>query len=116
MMVWVEIDAGEMGLIIPIRIFRNERDALLSRASIAVMSKAEAVRAIRRQVFARDRFTCTHCGKNVMWHTGHMHERVWKSRGGEVSLANCTTLCYDCHLNDTQAGHGGRRPQFSKSS
>ncbi len=106
--VWVEIDNGAV-----IRVFKNERDAVLSGKVVEQRPKAEAVKFIRLLVFRRDKYACTHCGAEVTWYAGHMHERVWKGRGGEVSVDNCTTLCSECHRNDPVAGHGNRRLQFS---
>lgn len=82
-----------------------------------------AVEVIRREVFKRDSWRCTHCGEAVAWNTGHMHEKQPRGRivevfphvyvGGEISVDNCTTLCYNCHMN-TDAGHGERRPRFGE--
>ena len=111
--VWVQIATNPLRVV---RIFKNQRAASLLvgfEDIVRYILKASAVGNIRKQVFERDGYACTHCGKEVTWNTGHMHERVWKGRGGEVSVDNCTVLCYDCHMNDPVAGHGKRKPQFS---
>ena len=111
--VWVELSAE--GCVI--RIFRTRRDAAEAELAFPInhVDRAEAVKDIRRQVFERDGYSCTHCGKAINWDTGHLHERLWRGRGGEMSLDNSTTLCYSCHLNDPVAGHGKRQPQFTRS-
>lgn len=117
--VWVELDVSVDVNVV--RIFKNrvaaarfvESSAQQPNHRVVEILKASAVGSIRRQVFKRDGFTCVHCGASVTWLTGHMHEREWKGRGGEVSVANCVTLCYSCHLNDPVAGHGKRKPQFT---
>ena len=115
--VWVELKySKDERTINVIRIFKSRKAAILRLPFGAVIDeilKASAVCNIRRQVFKRDGYTCTHCGKSVTWDTGHMHERVWKGRGGEVSVENCVCLCAQCHLDDPVAGHGKRRLQFS---
>ena len=111
--VWCELSAeGRV-----IRIFRNRRKAAEAELAFPVdlVDRAEAVKDIRRQVFERDGYSCTHCGKAINWDTGHLHERLWRGRGGEMSLENSTTLCFACHTYDKVAGHGARQPQFGKT-
>jgi hypothetical protein len=109
-MCWTEI--GDAGL--PIRIFKNRMQAVEAGCPLggAYMLRAAVVESIRRQVFERDKFKCTHCGCPVTWRSGEMHERKWRGRGGEISLENSTTLCYPCHQSDPVAGHGKRQPQW----
>lgn len=113
--VWVDMLAGKC-----VRIFKVGKVAVreggLNGHTLAQMEKAQAVSEIRHAVFARDEYKCTHCGADVTWegfHAGHMHEKIWRGRGGEQSVSNCVCLCYDCHLNDPVAGHGNRKPQWS---
>ena len=111
--VWVELaPEGTFA----IRIFKNAKAAAASAAwlvgHVVQVSRVRAVRDIRARVFARDRFACTHCGADVTWHSGQLHERQWRGRGGEVSVENCTTLCYSCHQSDPKGGHGNRKPQW----
>lgn len=55
---------------------------------------------LRFEVFKRDNFTCTYCGRNVKddkikLHCDHIHP---KSNGGLDALENLTTSCEDCNL------------------
>jgi len=100
-----------------IRIFRNFKlacGALSYPSRIAHMLRATAVEDIRRQVWERDNKRCTHCGTMVRWHIMQLHERIWRGRGGEVSIDNSVTLCADCHQNSEVAGHGTRQVRWSK--
>ena len=112
--VWVELSDD----LHTIRIFRNAKDAGKSPAwdagRVALAIRARATEDLRRAVFTRDGYACTHCGAVVDWQSGEMHERQWRGRGGEMSLENSTTLCRACHSNDPVAGHGKRQPQWSK--
>lgn len=118
--VWVELAPCCTGSldVHAIRIFKNSKAAFSSSAwadcRVVLADRAIATKDIRAAVFQRDGYACTHCGKAVTWETGHLHERVWRGRGGEMSLDNSTTLCVSCHLNDPVAGHGKRQPQFIK--
>lgn len=108
---WVELDLPALN---PIAIFKNQKQAILAGVTYGPMVYGEAVEKIRRAVFERDQFACTHCGEDVTWggvRRGHMHERVWRGKGGQISVANSTTLCYNCHMN-SPAGHGSRKPQW----
>lgn len=117
---WVELSKDRQ----PVRIFRSNKAAhlaALAGETIARMPYRMAVEIIRRAVFCRDKWKCTHGGEPITWTSGHMHERqprgkivqvapgVWV--GGEVSLDNGTTLCYSCHMK-TDAGHGKRQVRF----
>ena|ERR1700722_13255155 len=110
-MVWTEI--GDSSL--PIRIFKNRKQAVMAGCLLggAYMLRAIAVESIRRQIWKRDGHTCTHCGAIVSWFTMQMHERIWRGRGGEISLDNGTCLCDNCHADDEVAGHGKRKIQWS---
>ena len=114
-MVWVEI-GSENGL--PIRIFKNQKTAYRSGSwdKIAYVLRSMAVSEIRNQIWKRDNKRCTHCGNTVLWCVMQMHERIWRGRGGEVSIENGTCLCADCHQNSEVAGHGKRRVRFGESS
>ncbi len=104
----------------PVEIFRNQKQALENQPPpdfvIAEFPRAKAVETIRRAVFERDNYTCTNCGDaSLSWSSGHMHEKVWRSKGGNISVANGITLCATCHLDDNIVGHGERKPQWSAS-
>jgi 5-methylcytosine-specific restriction endonuclease McrA len=107
----VYVELGEEGQ--PIRIFNNQKAAAAANVVyVALMTYSTAVKSIRRQIWERDGRRCTHCGAPVSWTTMQMHERTWRGRGGEISLANGTTLCYNDHKRDPIAGHGKRQPQW----
>lgn len=111
--VWVEI-SGEG---VPVRIFRNKKAWVASgcgEEDSVEMVKAAAVFEIRAQVYIRQEGLCLNCKDPVKWdgslfERAHLHEKISKGKGGEVSLTNCIILCCDCHLN---GAHGDRKPQF----
>jgi 5-methylcytosine-specific restriction endonuclease McrA len=112
---WVEVDSAGN----PLTIFKNHKQAIIASVTIVQMVYGVAAEKIRHAVFSRDNFTCTHCGACISLNgdgaqRGHMHERQWRGKGGLISMENSTTLCYDCHIN-SDAGHGMRRPQWSKN-
>ena len=108
-MVWVEI--GDDGR--AVRLFKNLK-ATAGVTRVLYMLRASAVEDIRRQVWERDNKRCTHCGTMVGWHIMQLHERVWRGRGGAMSVENGCTLCADCHQNSEVAGHGTRQIRWSK--
>lgn len=117
-MVWVGISVADQR---PSEIFRNHKLAMESlhgaAACVIQWPYKSAVEIIRRKVFERDNYTCTNCGDtSLTWASGHMHEKIWRGKGGNISLANGTTLCYTCHILNEEAGHGKRQPQWSKES
>lgn len=105
---WVEL--GPCGCW-PIRIFRNRVDAVTSDAYdkniVSQWARKDATEAIRRQVFARADGHCDRCGKAITSGQMHMHERVFRSHGGEVSLENCWALCKKCHTGEKYSEHPG---------
>lgn len=109
MMVWAEIDpySGHA-----IRIFRDRKALVESGVQFFTnVEKGLAVSQIRRAVFTRQERLCIRCGTVVTWGGSlfarmHMHEKKFKSQGGEVSLENCEGLCYSCHL-----GPRGKHPE-----
>jgi len=109
--VWVEF--GDDGKVL--RICKNQKTAV-GFFRIGFVLRTQAVEEIRRQIWERDNKRCTHCGTIVTWHMMNMHERVWRGRGGEVSVSNGTTLCESCHVDDPIAGHGKRKVRFGESS
>ena len=76
------------------------------------MEKSE-IAAVRQTIFARQNGHCLWCDKPLTPDQAHMHEKVFRSHGGEISLENSIILCYACHFGNKNA-HGGRHPQFSK--
>lgn len=110
-MVWVAIGADGLAE----RIFKNRKQAVIAGESPGgeLMLRSEAVTVIRRKIWLRDNKSCTHCGRTVPWGVMQMHERIWRGRGGDVSVANGTTLCSGCHHDDPVAGHGERKIQWT---
>lgn len=64
---------------------------------------------IRRIIYDRQGGRCLACDEYVTWKQAHLHERVPRGQGGEISRENSEILCSYCHLN---VAHGDRRPQF----
>jgi hypothetical protein len=109
----VRVEYGPHGL--PIRIFRKDHQYLQCPEQwLGIMTKKEAVGSIRRQVFDRCEEKCEQCESYITWETMHMHEKVFKGKGGEVSLENSIGLCSKCHLTGANAAHADRKWQSAK--
>lgn len=109
----VRVELGEDGT--PVRIFRRDKRWLeVPFERIAWRQKAEAVGIIRRKVFDRSKSRCEQCERFVTWESFEMHERIFKSRGGEVSMDNSIALCKSCHQTGPNAAHKDRRWQTAK--
>lgn len=125
----VRVEIGNHGL--PIRIFRKDKKWLsVDLEKVIWISKSDAVGLIRLQVFQRAGGSisegqtvtpaeCEECGRLILWErerkqSMEMHEKVFKGRGGEVSLENCLGLCRDCHTGSPTSKHGDRRWQSAK--
>lgn len=109
---WIEKDlSGNV-----IRIFKSPGAAAASKAGrenrIAEFPRVDAVRMIREQVFIRSNHECEYCGGPINYKF-HMHEKIHRGQGGEISLENCVALCAKCHL---QGEHGDRQPRFGESN
>lgn len=77
----------------------------------AQMSRARAVHLIRDQVWWRTGGECQDCGDTVPLEAMHMHEKIHRGQGGEISLDNSVCLCAKCHLD---IEHGNRKPRFGE--
>lgn len=77
--------------------------------------RCQAVAEIRLRVFERAGGRCEYCNAFINFRTGHMHEKIPKGRGGEVSLENCVAICARCHILRRDSEHGARRPRFNES-
>lgn len=104
----------------PVRIFKPQKRAYqFPVKDVNEFPYAFAVGVIRSKVFARAGCTrhqkgyCEECGRAISWESGHMHERVFKGKGGEVSVENGVAICAPCHLGPNGA-HGNRRWHTSK--
>lgn len=112
-MVWAEVESDGLA----VRIFKNRKMAFLLATPISVPAfilRSVAVGDIRRKIWKRDKQKCVHCGDIVPYGVFEMHERIWRGRGGEVSVENGVTLCSGCHQTDKVAGHGTRQVQWTK--
>lgn len=93
------------------RIFKNAGAAALSKATeIKEYPRKNAKEEIRRQVFELSGGECQNCGNPLTWGSMHMHEKIHRGKGGEVSVENCEALCYGCHI---EIKHGDRRLRWS---
>ena len=71
-----------------------------------------SVSEIRHEIFLRQKGKCISCGLDFTEKQMHMHERLFRGKGGKISLVNSEGLCYDCHINRETFGHGKRKPRF----
>ena len=104
-LVFVEIREGKI-----YRILRTNADAWrLPPEIVQQWPRAEAVKAIRQQVFERSKGECEDCGVRLTEYMGHMHERQSRGKGGEISMDNSCFICYNCHIGRDDAEHGDRK-------
>ena len=73
--------------------------------------KKDEIAAIRKELFTRQKGLCLWCSARLTSGMAHMHEHLFRGKGGKISLNNSLILCSSCHLN---VAHGNRKPQFSK--
>ena len=108
--VWVEInERGD-----PLRVLRNNKEANYrpSKRLFAYWDRAEAVLGIRNRIFDRSEGNCELCAVPVTWDTGHMHEKLPRGKGGEISLENSIFICSNCH----RVQHKARNPRWKKKT
>lgn len=104
--VYVELD--DQGVFL--RIIKTWREACqIPPDRLIQYPRGEAVKQIRRLVFARSEGNCEWCSECTTWDTGEMHEVISKGDGGEVSTENCVFICHGCHQGRVDAAHGNRR-------
>jgi 5-methylcytosine-specific restriction endonuclease McrA len=98
------------------RIFKNQKAALTNVENfVQQMDRALAVSQIRRQIFDRQEGVCINCPTMLTFSSGHLHEKIHRGQGGEISLENSEMLCADCHILGPRSIHGKERsPQFTK--
>lgn len=105
--VWVELRDGA-----PYRIVRGGLQGEPSKGTkFQMMPRTDAVKAIRHEIFLRQMSACIRCGKVFTEDQMHMHERKFRSHGGEISLENSEGLCYECHLGRSGAH---KQPKFTR--
>jgi len=69
---------------------------------------------LRFEVFKRDRFTCQYCGKRppgVILEADHI---VPKKDGGQDTIANLTTSCFECNRGKGANGLGDVAPALDE--
>lgn len=108
----VFVELGKDGYIA--RIFKNRKAFLRANTFEVIRPYAIAVGSIREQVIARAGNVCDRCGEVLTAMTGEMHETIPRSKGGEISLANCEWLCHGCHQGRRDSAHGNRRTHFGE--
>jgi len=64
--------------------------------------KGAAWKNQKEKVWCRDNFDCQLCGYSVA--VPEAHHTIFKSQGGDDSMENLITLCFDCHIKGI---HGG---------
>lgn len=109
--VYVELDPSSTRVI---RIFTAAglaRIAQIEGRNVTEWPRLNAKESIRRQVFERANKECEDCCRPISWGQMHLHEKIFRSHGGEVSLDNCMALCYRCHNGSA----GARHPQLQWS-
>lgn len=100
-LVYVELnDSGRVT-----RVFRGY-PPIGSGQKVRQQTRTTAVAEIRQQVFRRANGNCEYCAAIITSDTGHMHEKVFRSRGGEISLDNSVAICHDCHRGEHGLGKG----------
>jgi hypothetical protein len=110
---WVLVDASFR----PLEVFKRQSEAIRafttypSMMELVEMDRAEAVGMIRHDLFIKQKARCIACNKIVTEEQAHMHERVHRGQGGNISIDNSEILCSTCHIGPDGA-HGNRRPQF----
>ena len=107
--VWVQLHRQTL---LPIRIYGTAQ-AFADRESgdwVDSRPRAEAVAAIRHQIFVRSKGDCELCGSPITEQIGHMHEMQHRGKGGDISLANSVMACAKCHKHQ----HRDREPKFTR--
>lgn len=98
-----------------IRVLKYAGSAIfLKPEQVAEWPKIEAERDIKKQLLKIQRNECPYCGA-ILNMSSHLHERVWRSKGGEPSLTNSVVICAECHIGP-KGEHSNRAPQWGKSS
>lgn len=108
-MAWVELDKDGR---FPVRIFKSQKAAMLCPNRIDYWDRALAVKLIRTALFVRSQGFCELCASVVTLKSGHMHERKFRGKGGEISLENSVFICARTHTLE----HKDRNPHWSKKS
>lgn len=99
-----------------LRIIRKHADAWrLDPERLITVARKVAVETIRNQILERAKrgecYYCEYCDCTLTPNSGHMHEKVLRSLGGEISMENSVFICYRCHI---LGEHADRQFQSSK--
>jgi 5-methylcytosine-specific restriction endonuclease McrA len=70
----------------------------------------EAMTALRRFVFNRDKWICQKCGAPCSWASGHLAHIVSRGAGGSDTPENMRLLCSDCHTGNRSEHNCGGKP------
>ena len=69
---------------------------------MSLKDKTKITPEVRRAVLERDSFDgvpcCIYCGHPFPNGGAHIHHVTSRGAGGEGSLENLVTLCFDCHM------------------
>ena len=96
-----------------IRILKRVGEALfMPPEKTAEWAKIEAERDIKQQLLAAQNRECPYCGKPINM-SAHLHEKVFRSKGGMPGLDNSVVLCSECHIGK-KGEHKNRRPYWEK--
>lgn len=109
--VWVECVGSDIR---PVRIFKNFKAIPLEEMAVYLMDRRDAVGSIRHQIFVRQEGHCDKCNEIVTEQQMHLHEKIFRSKGGEISLDNSIGLCASCHEFGPDAEHRNRKPRFTR--
>ncbi len=75
----------------------NEK-AKKKREQAIIDGESNTYLKLRFMVFRRDSFTCQYCGRcikdGIKLHIDHI---IPKSKGGDLSIGNLVTACFDCN-------------------
>jgi len=66
--------------------------------------KGDALAALRRRVFLRDKWACQNCGAICGWASGHLAHYKSRGAGGSDTEENTRLLCADCHQKSHNCG------------
>lgn len=73
---------------------------------LSQMTRTKAIANVRKQIFIRANGGCEFCAAVITEQTGHMHEKVFRSHGGLISVDNSVAVCYPCHRGEHGLGRG----------
>lgn len=98
-LIWAELNYDGYA----IRIFKNRKAMVMALpyfedGPAKQMDRREAVSQIRHQIFVNQGGQCKYCPTRFSEAQMHMHEKIHRGKGGEISLENSVGLCAACHI------------------